>query len=152
MQKVVNALSVSVESLDAARRVGWAKAYAAEDREADACRDLNMARADLAIVVKLTAVMYGVITVVAQGCINELPGRDHIVSMLPEKQIRDGQRIGGNMRRRKHEQSSCSPKQHTKWKARVRQSDAIVEELQARCLDLESENAMLRALLADSSC
>lgn len=92
---MTHALSASVLSIDASRRVGWAKAFAAEGSRDEMARDLNVARADAAIYAKFAGFMYGAMTVLYPGLINHLPkgiDRTHLMSALPAMSINAGRR------------------------------------------------------------
>jgi hypothetical protein len=90
------ALTRSVNAMDAARRVGFAKAYAAEESAANAARDLNIARADLAAITKFAAHLYGMILMIPLGA-DRIPrsvNRAALISMLPDKQLASGRAAG----------------------------------------------------------
>lgn len=52
----------AIGGIDASRRVGWAKAYSAEEKADDLARDLNMARADKEIYRKHLSWLLGFLT------------------------------------------------------------------------------------------
>jgi len=96
MTSTEQALSKSVIALDAARRVGWAKAFKAEEMQGCAEKQLNIALADLAIVGRFAALLYGIICEVAPGAeyfVEHDPVA--VVSIFPDEYLRKGKKIGG---------------------------------------------------------
>jgi hypothetical protein len=97
MTDVVEALSTSVTAIDGARRVGWAKAYAAEARAEDVSRDLNIARGDVQVLMKFAAFMYGVVQAAAPEALQRIPkqiDQAEVTSMLASAPLHAGRRAG----------------------------------------------------------
>jgi 6-phosphofructokinase len=61
----IQALSVAVTNTDKARRVGWARAYSAEESRDELARDVNMLRAERDIMRRAWSVTFGFIQVYA---------------------------------------------------------------------------------------
>lgn len=85
----IEALTKSVNDLDASRRVGWARSYEAATKHEETERDLNVARGDLAMVTKLAAYMFGMLTALQaeQLVVEQYP---KLMSFLPDSPRRRG--------------------------------------------------------------
>lgn len=57
----INALTTAVTNTDKARRVGWARAYAAEQTKDDLSRDINILRSERDIMRRAWSFMFGFI-------------------------------------------------------------------------------------------
>ncbi len=66
-QRTVEALSRAVLASDSGRRVGWARAYAAETSKDELSRDVNMARAERDIMRRSASFLYGFLTRYVEG-------------------------------------------------------------------------------------
>jgi hypothetical protein len=112
---VVCALTRSVHAIDGSRRVGWAKSFAAEQKADGLSRDLNIARADIAILTRYAATLHGILEGVCPAALDGLQGIRNgamteptlihegirpmdVKSYFPEQALKQGRKLGFRLR------------------------------------------------------
>lgn len=99
--ETVGAFAKSIHDMDASRRVGWAKMYAAIEAGEQAQRELAIAREDLALLSKFAAFTYGALQALGLRDIYHayLKGDlDQLQTYLPHTQINMGRNVGKGWR------------------------------------------------------
>jgi hypothetical protein len=111
----IASLAKSVNGLEASRRAGWARSYAAADRADELSRDLNIARADVAMLAKYAGLLHGVLEGVCPAALDAIGGRPSrgvdphqqildphkLKSYLPDQALNAGRAIGFAIRERR---------------------------------------------------
>lgn len=98
-EEVITALATSVNGLDASRRVGWAKMYAALAAGEKAERELAIAREDIALLSKFAGFTYGALQELGLRDIYHAYLRgdlDALQTYFPSGAMRHGREVGAH--------------------------------------------------------
>lgn len=151
MPETAAAFSKAITGLEAGRRVGWARSFAAEEREQETARDLNIARSDLDIMSKFAGFLFGLVESVAPGA-EALAVNDYraVMSFLPQQALSSGRQQGrtwlakieerANPRLAKEKAKKVQNDEHSKafQKARLVERRALMREF-----GIPSEDALM---------
>jgi hypothetical protein len=136
--EVITALTKSVSTIDAARRVGWAKMFDAAAREEIAQKNLSIAKEDTILLAAFAGFLYGmVIEGLPDGANAAARHPSHIIrSALPEGAMNAGRELGAKYRRRADE----------KWQSRI---DECTRSETAKANEWKRARKRERKLLAE---
>jgi hypothetical protein len=149
-EQALSALAQTVNGLEAGRRVGWARAYEAADGKESAERDLNVARGNLALIEKFTALMYGAVLAATPGLAHlltkEQPG---IAAMLPQRYVNKGRALGTDflevdpeLRQREQDRAEAAQRKASAAKQVGKQSDRLWRNAKQSALNKFAQDEM----------